>query len=241
MSNNINIVLVHGAWADGSCWNKVIPVLQDAGYNVVATQHPLTSLSDDAEVTRRLVEAQEGPVLLVGHSYGGAVITEAADKCSNIIGLVYIAAFAPDAGESLASLAASGPPPPGAIAIRPDKYGILWLDRELFPDNFCQDVDKDEAVIMAATQKPIAAKCFEDKITSAAWKNFPNWYMISAHDKMIPPQAEQFMAERMNAKIIFLPTSHTPMVSKPDEVAEFILGAARELAKSSVNESAMEE
>jgi len=239
MTNKPNIVLVHGAWADGSSWNKVIPILQDAGYNVVATQHPLTSLADDVEITRRLVEAQEGPVLLVGHSYGGAIITEAAHKCPNVTGLVYVAAFGPEAGESLASLGASGPPPPGAVAIRPDKYGILWLDKELFPDNFCQDVDKAEAHVMAATQKPVAVKCFEDKITDAGWKKLPNWYIISANDRMIPPAAEQFMAERMKAKIIFIPASHTPMISHPDEVADFIMGAAKQVITMAMNEAAM--
>lgn len=151
MSNNPNIVLVHGAWADGSSWSKVIPILEDAGHKVVATQLPLRSLSDDAETVRRDVEAEQGPVLLVGHSYGGAVVTEAAPQCANVKGLVYIAAFAPDKGESLGMLNASGPvAPPGAAAIKPGKNGFLWIDRDMFADNFCQDVDKTTAAIMAA-------------------------------------------------------------------------------------------
>jgi pimeloyl-ACP methyl ester carboxylesterase len=232
MINKPNIVLVHGAWADGSGWSKVIPILQQAGYNVVATQHPLTSLADDVEVTRRLTEAQEGPTLLVGHSYGGAVITEAAHQCPNVVGLVYIAAFAPDEGESLGSLAAAGAPPPGAAAIRPDKYGTLWLDKELFPANFCQDVDEKEAKVMAAAQYPIAARCFADAITNAGWKNLPCWYQVSSNDRMTPPQAEQFMAERIKATIISLPASHTPMISMPEEIAGLILTAAQEVASA---------
>lgn len=239
MTNKPNIVLVHGAWADGSSWSKVIPILKQAGYNTVATQNNLTSLADDTETTRRLAEAQEGPTILVGHSYGGAVITEAAHLCSNVIGLVYIAAFGPDKGESLASLAAAGEQPPGAAAIRPDKYGILWLDREMFPDNFCQDVNKVEAQVMAVTQRPIAGKCFEDKISDAGWKNLPTWYQVSDNDRMIPPGAEQFMASRMKAKVISLPASHVSMVSHPEEIADFILQAAKEAVGSTMMEATL--
>ena len=232
MANQLNIVLVHGAWADGSgSWGKVIPILRDAGYNVVASQHPLTSLTDDVEVTRRLVERQEGHVLLVGHSYGGVVITETAHKCPNVVGLVYIAAFALDAGESISILSSLGDPPPGAAAIRPDKYGVLWLDNELFHENFCQDVDKDEAFTMAVAQQPASVKCFDEKVTNAGWKNLPSWYQVSEEDRMIPPAAEKFMAERLKAKeTISLPSSHVSMVSHPNEIAEFILKAAKEVS-----------
>lgn len=232
MSNKPNIVLVHGAWADGSSWSKVIPILEEAGYNVVATQQNLLGLADDAEIARRTIEAQEGPVLLVGHSYGGAVITETAHLCHNLVGLVYIAAFAPEVGESLSILSSSSPvAPPGAAAIRPDKYGFLWIDRQLFADNFCQDVDPTQGMVMAATQKPLSVASYEDKITDAGWKNLPCWYQVSQEDRMIPPPAEQFMAQRMNAKsIISLPSSHASMVSHPKEVAELILEAAGELA-----------
>jgi len=240
MTNKPNIILVHGAWADGSSWSKVIPVLKEAGYNVVAVQNSLTSLPDDAETTRRLAEAQEGPTILVGHSYGGAVITEVAHQCPSVTGLVYIAGFAPDAGESLASLSAAGKePPPGAAAIRPDKYGVLWIDREMFADNFCQDVDKTEALVMAATQHPITAKCFEDKITDAGWKNLPCWYQVSENDRMIPPPAEQFMAQRIKAKTISLPSGHASMVSHPQEIVDFILRAAKEVVLSTVEEASM--
>ena len=233
MSKKLNIVLVHGAWADGSSWSKVIPLLEDAGFTVVATQHHLLSLADDAETVRRAAEALEGPVLLVGHSYGGAVITEAAPNCPNVTGLVYIAAFAPDKGESLSILAAGGPTtPPGAAAIRPDKYGMLWIDRNLFADNFCQDVDKITAGVMATAQKPVSLAAFDGKITEAGWKKLPSWYQVSTSDRMIPPEAEQFMAQRINAKTISLAASHTSMVSHPDEIAEFILDAADSLSAS---------
>jgi pimeloyl-ACP methyl ester carboxylesterase len=233
MSKKPNIVLVHGAWADGSSWAKLIPILKEAGYNVVATQQNLLTLADDAETARRLVESQEGPVLLVGHSYGGAIITAAAPLCPNVVGLVYLAGFGLDTGESLAILAASGPvAPPGAATFRPDKYGFLWIDREMFADNFCQDLDKTLATTMAATQRPLSVTCFEDKMTNAGWKNLPCWYVISAEDRMVPPPAEQFMAQRMKAKTITLPSSHVAMLSHPQEIADFILSAAEEVAIS---------
>jgi pimeloyl-ACP methyl ester carboxylesterase len=232
MSNKPNIVLVHGAWADGSSWHKVIPILEEAGFNVVATQQNLLGLADDAEIARRTIEAQEGPVLLVGHSYGGAVITETAHLCHNLVGLVYIAGFAPEVGESLSILSSSSPvAPPGAAAIRPDKYGFLWIDREMFANNFCQDLEATEGRTMAATQKPLSVASYEDKITNAGWKDLPCWYQVSQEDRMIPPPAEQFMAQRMNAKnVITLPSSHASLVSHPKEVAELILEAANELA-----------
>lgn len=232
MSNKLNIVLVHGAWADGSGWSKVIPILTEAGYSVSATQHPLTSLADDVEITRRLAEKQQGPTLLVGHSYGGAIITEAAHLCPNVVGLVYIAAFAPEVGESIAILSSMGTPPPGSAAIRPDQYGRLWLDREKFAESFCQDVDEMEALVMSITQKPWSVKCFEDKITDAGWKRLPAWYQVSADDRMIPPEAEHFMAERIHAKeTLVLPASHVPFISKYREVADFILKAAKAVEK----------
>lgn len=228
MANQVNIVLVHGAWADGSGWGKVIEILSGAGYSVSASQHPMTSLDADVEVVRRLAEAQPGPTLLVGHSYGGVVITEAAHKCPNVVGLVYIAAFGPEVGESISILGSLGAPPPGFAAVRPDKYGVLWLDKGLFHENFCQDVDEQEALVMAAAQQPAAAKCFDDKITNAGWKDLPSWYQVSENDRMIPPPAEKFMAERMKAKeIISLPSSHVSFISHPKEVAELISKAAK--------------
>jgi pimeloyl-ACP methyl ester carboxylesterase len=238
MSKKPNILLVHGAWADGSSWGKVITILTEEGYNVIATQQKLVSLEDDAETVRRAAEALDGPVLLVGHSYGGAIITEAAHLCPNVIGLVYIAAFALDKGESLEILSASGPiAPPGAAAVRPDKYGFLWIDREMFADNFCQDVNKTEAHVMAVIQKPLSLAAFQGKVTDAGWKNLPCWYQVSMNDRMIPPPAEQFMATRINARTITVAASHASMVSHPEDIGEFIIGASIELHASITDET----
>lgn len=240
MATKPNIVLVHGAWADGSSWSKVIPLLKEAGFNTVATQLKLTSLADDAEIVRRAAESLDGTVVLVGHSYGGAVITESAQFCPNVAGLVFIAGFAPDKGESL-SLLSSGAPvaPPGAAAIRPDKYGFLWIDRKLFAENFCGDVEQSVAEVMAVTQKPLSMVSFTDPITNAGWKKLPCWYQVSMNDRMIPPQAEKFMAQRINARTISLASSHASLVSRPKEVADFILEAATEIAVTNVPKSAI--
>ena len=240
MSTKPNIVLVHGAWADGSAWSKVIPLLKEAGFNAVAAQLKLTSLADDAETVRRAAETFDGPVLLVGHSYGGAVITESVHLCPKVTGLVYIAGFALDKGESLSILSSGAPvAPPGAAAIRPDKYGFLWIDRDMFAENFCGDVDQREASVMAATQKPLSMVCFADQVTDAGWKKVPSWYQVSLNDRMIPPQAEQFMAERINARTISLLSSHASLVSHPKDVADFILDAATEIAVTSGKKTAM--
>ncbi len=170
----------------------------------------------------------------------GGYYNRGSSFCPNVIGLVYIAAFALDKGESLEILSASGPvAPPGAAAIRPDKYGFLWIDRDMFADNFCQDVDKTEAHVMAVVQKPLALAAFQGKVTDAGWKNLPCWYQVSMNDRMIPPPAEQFMATRINARTISVPASHASMVSHPEEISEFILGAANELHASIADETAV--
>lgn len=188
-----NIVLVHGAWGDASHWRHVIPLLHAKGYPVAAVQNPLTSLADDIDRTGKLVAAQDGPTVLVGHSYGGAVIT-GAGHAPNVVSLVYVAAFAPDDGDSLSSIFARRAPPPGAAVIRPDKDGFLWLQADKFRDNFGQDLDETEALVMAVTQKPIAGRCFEDKSGPPAWRRKPSWYQVSALDRMIPPETESWMA-----------------------------------------------
>jgi pimeloyl-ACP methyl ester carboxylesterase len=230
MPNKPSIVLVHGAWADGSSWSKVIPILKEAGFHVMATQQNLLSLADDAEIAGRAARSVEGPVLLVGHSYGGAIITEAAPHCPNVVGLVYVAAFAPDNGESLSILASSGPAPEGASAIRPDEHGFLWLDRDLYAENFCQDLDVEESATMASTQRPLAVAAFEGKVTEAGWKHLPSWYQVSSEDRMIPPQAELFMSQRIHANTITIPSSHVSMISHAGEIAGLIEEAANELA-----------
>jgi pimeloyl-ACP methyl ester carboxylesterase len=221
-----NIVLVHGAWADGSTWSKVITILQRQGFNAAAVQLPLTSLDDDITVTRNLLAAQKGPTVLVGHSYGGAVITNAANNAPNVTALVYIAAFGLDEGESLESLSKQGPATAGSAQIRPDNHGSFLIDPEVFPQAFAADVDLAKARVMAVTQRPLSLKSFAAKSGPPAWKHIPSWYMVAANDQMIPPQAEEFMAKRMGATVRTVAASHAAMVSHPKEVVELILQAA---------------
>jgi pimeloyl-ACP methyl ester carboxylesterase len=233
MEPKTNVILVHGAWADGSSWGKVIPLLQDQGFNVTAVQIPLTSLDDDIAVTRNALAAQKGATVLVGHSYGGAVITGAANRAPNVTALVYIAAFGLDEGESLDSLSKEGPVPAGAAQIRPDDHGFLWIDRDGFAQAFAADVDPVEARVMAAVQKPLGVKSFVAKSGPPAWKHIKSWYLVSSNDQMIPPQAEEFMAKRMGATIRSVPASHASMVSHPQEVADIITQAAESASAAS--------
>jgi pimeloyl-ACP methyl ester carboxylesterase len=201
MSKSVNILLVHGAWADGSCWSKVILLLEAKGYAVTAAQIPLTSLDDDIAVTRRLLSAETGPTVLVGHSYGGAVITGAATTVPKVKALVYITAFGLDEGESLESLSKQGPPPSGAAAIAPDEHGFLWINREKFHKAFAGDVTVDEAAVMAAVQKPLSFAAFGGQEGVPAWKSLPSWYLVCTEDQMIPPPAQEFLAQRMKATV----------------------------------------
>ncbi len=227
----VNVVLVHGAWADGSSWSNVIPLLQEKGYNVTAVQIPLTSLADDAAVTRRVLAMQNGSTILVGHSYGGAVITEAGANASNVVGLVYISAFAPDSGEVLGELNGRMPAGSGQANLRPDAYGFLWIDPKAFPESFAQDVDPVQARVMAAVQKPLSASIFGEKATQAAWKSKPSWYLVSENDRIINPDLERFMAERIGAReVVSIPSDHASLVSHPDEVAQLIMDAANATA-----------
>jgi pimeloyl-ACP methyl ester carboxylesterase len=226
MESKMNVVLVHGAWADGSTWRKVIPLLDKKGFNLAAAQLPLTSLDDDIAVTRRLLAAQKGPTVLVGHSYGGAVITGAATQAPNVTALVYIAAFGLDEGESLESLSNQGPATPGAAQIRPDEHGFLWIDPNGFAQVFAADVDPEEARIMAVVQRPLSIKSFTAKSGPPAWKHLPSWYLVSSNDQMIPPQAEELMARRMGATTRTVAASHASMISHPKEVADLIVMAA---------------
>ncbi|AOY01725.1 alpha/beta hydrolase [Jeongeupia sp. USM3] len=219
------VVLVHGAWADGSNWSRVIPLLDEQGLDVVAAQLPLSALADDVAVVRNLLAMDDRPTVLVGHSYGGAVITEAAT--ANVKALVYVAAFAPDAGESLGSIFAQQAAPPGAQSIRPQDNGLLWIDRSLFRESFAQDCSEADARLMAAVQKPIAGRCFEDTVSTPAWKTIPAWYQVSDDDRMIPPEAQHRMAQRMAATTISLPASHASLVSSPIEITRLIADAAR--------------
>jgi pimeloyl-ACP methyl ester carboxylesterase len=226
MNKNVNIMLVHGAWADGSCWSKVILLLEAKGYKVTAAQIPLLSLENDIEVTRRLLSDQTTPTVLVGHSYGGAVITGTATATPQVKALVYITAFGLDEGESLESLSKQGPPSPGSTAIEPDTNGFLWINREKFHNSFAGGASKDEAAVMAAVQKPLSLAAFSGKETTPAWKTIPSWYLVCTDDKMIPPPAQEFLAKRMNATVRSVPSSHCPFMSHPQEVADIIALAA---------------
>jgi len=214
--------------ADGSSWSKVIPLLQQKGFNVTAAQIPLTSLADDIAVTRNLLAAQKGPTILVGHSYAGVVISGAANDSPSVEALVYIAAFGLDEGESIDALSKQGPAPAGAAAVRPpDEHGFLWIDRDGFAKAFAADANPVDARVMAAVQKPLSINSFIAKSGPPAWKHLPSWYMVATEDQMIPPHAEEFMAKKMGATVCKVPASHAAMVSHPKEVAELITFSRR--------------
>jgi len=221
--SGVNIVLVHGAWSDGTGWIKVIPILQAAGYNVVSVQNQMASLPGDAANTRAVIDSVQGPTVVVGHSYGGAVITSAAQGASHVKALVYVAAFAPDEGESLGSF----PPGPGGKFVAPGPGGLLYIDRAKFPEYFAGDVPAGEAAVLASVQRPVAGEIFGDKMGTPAWKSIKSWYQVSEDDMMIPPDLERKFASRANATTISLPSSHASLVSRPKEIAELILVAAK--------------
>lgn len=227
MVPKINVVLVHGAWADAfASWSKVIPILVEKGFNVLAVQLPLTSLADDIAVVKNALTSHTGPTVLVGHSYGGAVITGAAAGTPNVKALVYITAFGLAEGESLESLSKQGPPPAGAKFIKPDAHGYLWIDKEGFATAFAADVDPAYSAVMAVTQKPLSIKAFTDASGPPAWKQIPSWYLVSENDQMIPPPAQHFMADRMRATVRKVAASHASMASHPRDVADIISSAA---------------
>lgn len=231
MSDKPTIVLVHGFWGGAAHWGKVIVELSRRGHDKLrAVEVPLTSLAEDAERTRKLVAQQAGPVLLVGHSYGGAVITEAGDL-PNVVGLVYIAAFAPDAGESPGGISQAHPP--AAFAnLAPDSDGYLWIKYDKFHESFCQDLSADEALVMSVSQKAPLASTFGNTITAPAWRKKPSWYQISSDDRMINPENQKAMSARMEPRrIITLAASHASLASKAPEVAALIDEAATELAR----------
>lgn len=233
MTDKINVLLVHGAWADGSCWAKVILLLQAKGLNVTAAQIPLTSLDDDIAVTRRMLGMVAGPTVLVGHSYGGAVITGSANGAANVKSLVYITGFGLDEGESLESLSKQGEPSAGSAAIGPDENGFLWIDRERFHAAFVADATDTEAAVMAAVQKPLAFAAFTGMSARPAWKTLPSWYLQCTDDQMIPPAAQAFMAERMGATVRSVASSHAPFMAHATEVAEIIALACETISKQS--------
>ncbi len=219
------IVLVHGAFADATGWQHVIPLLEKDGYNVIAVQNPLTSLNDDVATTKRVIDAQSGPVVVVGHSYGGAVISGAASGNPNVTALVYIAAFAPDANEACGPYLEKYPTGLGK-ALRPDAAGFLYIDRAQFHDIFAGDVEETESRVMAATQKPVSGGALAASSPSAAWRTIPSWYMVSKEDHAISPELERFYAKRMNAHTSEIDASHVSFISHPKEITHMIEQAA---------------
>ena len=219
-----SVVIVHGAFADGSDWAKVIPLLQARGIKVTAVQNPLTSLADDVAATRRAIAAQPGKVVLVGHSWGGTVITDAGQH-DKVASLVYVAAFAPDAGKSTAETGAGYPAAPGSKRFVADAEGFLSLPQAAMREDFAQDVPAAQAALMTATQGPIQARAFADKVTGAAWTSRPSWFIVSARDRMIDPGLLRAMAKKIGARTTELPSSHVPQQSQPAEVARVILKA----------------
>jgi len=227
MNARPNIVLVHGAWADGSCWSAVIERLQADGYNVTAPQFPESSLAADVARLRQVLGRQDGPTIVAGHSYGGQIMTALGTDAPNVAGLVYIAAFGLDEGESIGGLPAQGGPPTPALAhLDIDKQGFAWLPEDDFVNHFAADVDPVKARVMFAVQQPLATSTFEDVMGVPAWKSHPSWFLVAADDQAIPPDAERQFAKRMGATTIEIATSHVAMVSHPDEVAQLIETAA---------------
>lgn len=231
MNNKPTIIFVHGFWGGAAHWSKVITDLFHRGYEALhAVEVPLTSLADDVERTRKMIAQVDGDVLLVGHSYGGAVITEAGNH-SNVVGLVYIAAFAPDSNESPGGITQQNLPA-AAANLAPDSDGYLWVKADKFHESFCQDLSADEGLVMGVTQKAPIASTFGDTISTPAWKTKPSWYQISTEDRMINPENQVLMSSRLNAKkVISLSASHASLASKPKEVADLIDEAASSLAK----------
>ena len=224
-SSKANIVLVHGACADGSSWSKVIPILQNAGHKVIAVQLPLHSLADDVATVKRAIDLIGGPVVLVGHSYGGFVITNAAYNNPNVKGLVYIAAHAPNEGQSLGNFFDVKKFPKDLLII--DSGGFAYINPAMFTEAIAQDVNSTEAETMAVVQKPFSTSILAEKSGPPAWKQLPTWYQISENDHSIPPDIERMFAKQMNATTISLPSSHASLVSHPDEIANLILDAAK--------------
>ena len=221
-----NIVLVHGGFVDGAGWEGVYKILKKKGYDVSIVQNPTTSLEDDVAVTKRVLATQDAPAILVGHSYGGAVITEAGSH-PKVAGLVYITAFAPDKGESVSTLIKNSPPGAPVPPILPPQDGFLFLDKTKFPTSFAADVEAEKAAFMADSQVPWGVEALSGTISEPAWKTKPSWYLVVTEDKMIPPPAQRTMAKRAGSKVVEVKGSHAIYVSQPDAVAALIEQAAK--------------
>jgi pimeloyl-ACP methyl ester carboxylesterase len=230
-ANQVNVVLVHGAWADGSSWSKVIGPLRAADMKVVAAPLPLTSLADDIAAVGRVLERLDGPVVLAGHAYAGAVIAEIRDP--KVASLVYIAALAPEEGETVGDVFYRGQPHPKAPEFKPDSHGLVWLPEEAFADAFAQNASPAEQAILAAVQRPMDVACIGAPVERPLWKDGPSWVLIAENDRMINPETQRFQARRMGAHARSLPVDHTPMVTAPAEVVDIILDAAGDAAAAS--------
>jgi pimeloyl-ACP methyl ester carboxylesterase len=225
-----NVILVHGAWADGLCWSNIILPLQRSGLNVIAAPIPLTSLIEDASALERVIERTVGPVVLVGHAYAGAVIAAVHDD--RVKSLVYIAALAPDEGESVADVFYRTAPHPEAPHLAPDAHGFIWMPEEGFSQAVAHRASDDQLAIMATVQRPLALPCIQQKSPAPSWKTTPSWYLIAEEDRMILSETQRFMAERMGARIRSHAVDHTPMYSAPHLVIDVIREAAREALSS---------
>jgi pimeloyl-ACP methyl ester carboxylesterase len=234
MNGRPNIVLVHGAWADGSCWSGVVERLQAEGFQVRAPQFPLSSIADDVARLRQVLDFQDGPTIVVGHSYGGQIITALGTDAPNVVGLVYIAAFGLDEGESLGGLLSQGPVTPALVHMFTDPRGYAWLSEEDFVAHFAGDVDRKQARVMWAVQQPLAGPAFGQAMGIPAWKSLPSWYLVAKDDEAIPPDVERRFATRMGATTVEVPASHVAMVSHPDEVAALVEKAARSVGAAAV-------
>jgi len=225
-----NIVLVHGAWADGSCWSDIIRRLQADGYHVTAPQFPMTALADDVARLRQVLDMQDGPTIVAGHSYGGQIMTALGADAPNVAGLVYVAAFGIDEGESIGGLLASGPVTPALEHMITDKQGFGWLSEDDFVHHFAGDVEPTTAKVMYAVQQPLALSAFGDVMDVPAWKSQPTWYLVAQNDEAIPPDAERQFAGRMGATTVEIASGHVAMVSQPDAAADLIKTAAASVA-----------
>ncbi|HUA65571.1 MAG TPA: alpha/beta hydrolase [Alphaproteobacteria bacterium] len=226
---NATVILVHGAWADGSSWSRLVGPLKDAGLGVVCAPIPLTSLSDDIAAVNRVVEMIQGPVLLAGHAYGGAPIAGVTSE--KLKGLVYVAALAPAEGETVAEVFYREKPHPKAPKLAPDGYGFIWMPETGFANAFAQNAKPDVLAVLNAIQRPINVKCIQEKAPVPAWKSMPSWFLVAEDDRMIPASTQRFMAERMKAKVFAHPVDHTPSITAPNVVVEILFEAAKLVLK----------